>query len=49
MADLKGQVGELRMTLHITRKETGVTETVELIGKVMDEAPEGEEEKDDER
>lgn len=37
MADLQGQVGELRMTLEIKRKETGKVETVELIG-FIDEA-----------
>jgi len=29
---LNGQPGELHMTLQITRKETGNTEEVELIG-----------------
>lgn len=33
MSDLKGQEGELRFTLHITRADTGLTETVELVGK----------------
>lgn len=47
MADLCGAVGELRMTLQITRKETGKVETVELVGTVMDEAPEGDKEKGD--
>lgn len=37
MADLQGQVGEIRMTLEIKRKETGKVETVELVGFV-DEA-----------
>lgn len=37
MSDLSGQVGELRMTLEIKRKETGKVETVELIG-FIDEA-----------
>lgn len=32
MSELQGQVGELRMTVEITRKETGKTETVELVG-----------------
>lgn len=32
MADLSGQVGELRFTLEITRKETGKVETVEMVG-----------------
>lgn len=34
MAELNGQLGELRMTLEITRKETGKVETVELIGRL---------------
>lgn len=33
MSNLKGQPAELHMTLQITRKATGVTETVELIGR----------------
>lgn len=37
MADLSGQIGELRMVLEIKRKETGETEIVELIGKVTDD------------
>lgn len=37
MPDLQGQVGELRFTLEIKRKETGKTETVELVG-FIDEA-----------
>jgi len=32
MIELAGQPGELRFTLEITRKETGKTETVELVG-----------------
>jgi len=39
VADLKGQPGELRMTLQITRKETGKVETVDLVGKVTGEEP----------
>ena len=34
MADLQGQVGEIRMMLEIKRKETGKVETVELVGFV---------------
>jgi hypothetical protein len=34
MADLKGQPGELRMTLQIKRAATGKVETVELVGRV---------------
>jgi hypothetical protein len=33
--DLNGQAGELRFTLEITRAATGLTETVELIGKII--------------
>lgn len=32
MADMQGQPGELRFTLQITRKETGITEEVEMVG-----------------
>jgi hypothetical protein len=32
MANLQAQLGELRATIHITRKETGKVETVELVG-----------------
>lgn len=32
MSDIKGPRGELRATLHITRKATGKTETVEIVG-----------------
>jgi hypothetical protein len=35
--ELSGQLGELRFTLEIKRKETGKTETVELVGYI-DEA-----------
>jgi hypothetical protein len=37
MNDLKGPGGELRMTISITRKATGKTETVELVGKTTPE------------
>ena len=37
MPDLSGQAGELRFTLEITRAATGLTETVELIGKITEE------------
>jgi hypothetical protein len=37
MNELQGQIGEVRMTIHIKRAATGETETHELIGKVMDE------------
>lgn len=34
MDNLAGQPAELRAVVHITRKETGETETVTLIGRV---------------
>ena len=37
MIALSGQMGELRMTLQITRKETGKVEEVELIGFLDEE------------
>jgi hypothetical protein len=37
MSNLSGQMGELRMTLQITRKETGKVEEVELIGYLDEE------------
>lgn len=46
MADLSGALGELRMTVEISRAATGKTEKVELVGKVIpadDEKPENEE------
>lgn len=36
-AELKGAVGELRMAVQITRKDTGITETHELVGFVDQE------------
>jgi len=30
--NLNGQVGEVKFTLEITRKETGKVETVEMVG-----------------
>lgn len=32
MAELCGQVGELRLSVQVTRKETGETENYELVG-----------------
>jgi len=32
MIELQGSVGELRMTVQITRKDTGKVEQVELVG-----------------
>jgi hypothetical protein len=43
---LQGQVGEVRMTLEITRAATGLTETVELVGAVTLDEPEPEEDAD---
>lgn len=37
MSDLQGQVGELRMTIEIKRKETGEVEKHELVGFVDEE------------
>lgn len=37
MADLQGKTGELKFTLQVTRKETGLTEEVEMIGFIDDE------------
>lgn len=34
MANLNGQTGELRFTIEVKRKETGKTETYDLIGKI---------------
>lgn len=34
---LKGQLGELKMTVQITRKETGETEEVEMVGFLNEE------------
>lgn len=36
MAELNGQVGELRFTVEIKRKDTGKIDTYELVG-VIDE------------
>lgn len=40
MADLQGQMGELRMTVQVTRKETGEVETHELVGYATQEQAE---------
>lgn len=34
MSDLTGAVGEVKLTVSITRKETGKVETFEMTGKV---------------
>ena len=36
MSELSGQIGELRMVVEITRKETGTVETVELTSAITD-------------
>lgn len=43
MSDLQGNPGEVRMTIHVTRKATGKTETHELVGRVVDEVKEKDE------
>ena len=42
--NLQGQEGELRFTIEIKRAETGETETVDLVGKIVDAIEESEEE-----
>lgn len=37
MADLQGQIGELRMTIQVTHAETGKVEEFELIGTPLPE------------
>lgn len=37
MRELKGQGGELRATIQITRKATGKVETYELVGRTTPE------------
>lgn len=37
MAELNGQIGELRMTVQVTRKETGKVETYDLVGFLDDD------------
>jgi len=41
---LTGQAGELRMTLQITRAATGLTEQVELVGRMTSETTNEEQE-----
>lgn len=36
MADLKGQLGELRMTVQIIRKATGKVEEFDLTSRITD-------------
>lgn len=35
MSDVKGVEGEVRFTLSITRKETGLAESYEMVGHVV--------------
>lgn len=37
MSNLQGGGGEMRVTLQITRAQTGKVETVELTGKITEE------------
>ena len=37
MTNLTGQGGELRATVHVTRKETGKVETYEIVGNTTPE------------
>lgn len=37
MPDIKGGLGEFRMTIHVKRAATGEVETHELIGKVIED------------
>lgn len=37
MSELNGQPGELRITLTVTRKETGKVETFDLVGQATPE------------
>jgi hypothetical protein len=37
MAEIAGSLGELRLSLEIKRKETGETETVDLVGFINEE------------
>lgn len=37
MSALMGQLGELKMTVQITRKETGKVEEVELTSQITDQ------------
>ena len=35
MPDLMGQVGELRFVIEVTRKDTGIVETYDMIGHIL--------------
>ena len=39
MPDLQSQLGELKFTLEIVRGDTGLKETVEMVGIVQHEEP----------
>ena len=43
MNDLIGQEGEIAMTVQVTRKDTGIVEEYELVGKVETETTDEEE------
>lgn len=42
MSEMNGEVGELRFTISIVRKETGLTETYEMVGRTTPEVDEEE-------
>lgn len=44
MPELQGQIGELRFTIEIKRAATGEVETHELIGRILPETEETEDE-----
>ena len=46
VANLRGQPCELRFTVEIKRAATGLTETHELVGKILPESPAETEEKE---
>lgn len=39
MTHLSGQIGEIRFTLNVKRKDTGKVETYEMVGKVLSDEP----------
>lgn len=43
LMELKGQEGELKFTIEITRAATGEKQTVDLVGKIVDAIEESEE------
>ena len=40
MSELKGPIGELAFTVSIKRKATGLTDTYQMVGIVMQQEPE---------